>query len=437
MRGKKRSRQLRVALAIVTVLLFATTSWANDEKVLHSFGRGTDGGNPTAGLIFDADGNLYGTTAYGGIHGNNCAYGCGTVFELSPGEDGGWTEKVLHSFNGTDGTMPGASLVFDAAGNLYGTTSGGGTYAPFGTVFELSPNGRGGWTEKVLHNFDNGTDGAFPDGLIWDAAGNLYGTASGGGIHPDGGTAFELSPNEDGSWTETVLHSFGGGTDGVNPAAGLIFDAAGNLYGTTSSGGIHCVPFGCGTVFELSPREDGGWTETVLHSFGLGTDGTYPHARPVFDAAGNLYGTTSSGGIHGCIGGSNSCGTLFELSPKEGRGWTETVLHNFGNGTDGFSPAGNLILDAVGNLYGITQYGGIHTCDYQPVCGTVFELSPREDGGWTETVLHSFGRGNDGQAPNGSLIWDAAGNLYGTTIAGGIHDNCAYGTCGTVFEIMH
>ncbi len=387
------------------------------ETVLHSFGNGTDGQNPYAGgLIFNAAGYLYGTTQLGGIH------GLGTVFELSPNGSGGYTETVLHSFgNGTDGQYPYASLIFDGAGNLYGTTWVGGIHG-YGTVFELSPREGGGYTETVLHSFGNPAtqDGQNPyTGLIFDAAGNLYGTTYYGGIH-GGGTVFELSPREGGGWTETVLHSFGNGTDGQNPVANLIFDGAGNLYGTTWVGGIH----GYGTVFELSPREGGGYTETVLHSFGNGTDGSKPVAGMIFDGAGNLYGTTSYGGIHDtCPEG--TCGTVFELSPRQGGGWTETVLHSFGNGTDGQNPyTGGLIFDAAGNLYGTTYGGGIYGE------GTVFEMTPREGGGYTETVLHSFGNGTDGQSPEAGLIFDGAGNLYGTTLVGGIHGD------GTVFEIM-
>ncbi len=239
---------------------WAATNWK--EKVLHSFcsqPNCADGDYPTAGLIFDAAGNLYGTTYAGGAYG---AYGPGTVFELTPAAGGGWTEKVLHSFDNdcTDGASPYASLIFDAAGNLYGTTSrrrllpacdaGEGC----GTVFELTPTAGGGWTEKVLHSFGNGTDGANPDcDLIFDAAGNLYGTTIYGGTYSYG-TVFELTPAGGGNWTEKVLHNFNrNGTDGICPYAGLIFDAAGNLYGTTSLGGT----FGVGTVFELTPKRAG------------------------------------------------------------------------------------------------------------------------------------------------------------------------------------
>ncbi len=407
MRGKKFSIGLGTALTIFTMTLLVTSTWAaTHESVSHSFNNnGTDGANPYASLAVDGAGNFYGTTVEGGIH------NLGTVFELSPREGGGWTERVLHSFgHGTDGTGPYANLVIDAAGNLYGTTQLGGIHNS-GTVFELSPEEGGGWTETVLHSFnDNGVDGSYPlAGLIFDAAGNLYGMTQQGGMSScDGkncGTVFELSPRQGGGWTETVLHNFNNnGRDGVNPQAGLIIDDAGNLYGTTYRGGIH----NSGTAFELSPQQGGSWTETVLHSFGHGSDGITPDANLTIDAAGNLYGTTYNGGIHGR-------GIAFELTPREGGGWTETVLHSFGNGSDGANPYAGLIIDANGNLYGTTLAGGIHTA------GTAFELSPRQGGGWTETILHSFGNGTDGNSPYAGLIFDAAGNLYGTTLEGGIH----------------
>ena len=206
-------------------------------------------------------------------------HGYGTVFELTPNGDGSWTESVLHSFYYSDGFGPEVGLIFDAAGNLYGTTLGGGALQR-GTVFKLTPNGDGSWTESVLHSF-NGSDGNWPRGLIFDAAGNLYGTTYLGGAR-NVGTVFEFTPNGDGSWTKTVLHSFRGGSDGANPMAGLIFDAAGNLYGTTIWGGGGVCPNGCGTVFKLRPTLSGTWRFGVLHKF-MGTPGAYPYAGLVFD----------------------------------------------------------------------------------------------------------------------------------------------------------
>ena len=317
---------------------------------------------------------------------------------------------MLHSFNGTDGAWPQTSLIFDAAGNLYGTTHHGGVSGQ-GTVFELTPTGGGGWTEKVLYNFGKGTDGAAPEaGLIFDAAGNLYGTTTFGVSHDRYGTVFELSPTAGGNWTEKVLHSFGSGADGTYPMAGLVFDTSGNLYGTCSQGGAYG---GWGIVFQLTPQAGGGWGEQVLHNFSDYSDGSTPYAGLIIDVSGNLYGTTSSGGDY-------YEGTVFELSHTAGGGWTHQVLHSF-NYTDGGTPQAGLTFDAAGNLYG-TAGGGYYGY------GTVFELTPTAGGGWTEQVLHSF-NGTDGAGPQAGLIFDADGNLYGTTAGGGTYND------GTVFEL--
>jgi uncharacterized repeat protein (TIGR03803 family) len=232
-----------------------------------------------------------------------------------PKAGGGWTEKILHNFNSNvnDGREPYAGLIFDKARNLYGTTFNGGAYGN-GTVFKLKPNADGSWTESVLHSFNsNGTDGTNSyAGLIFDKARNLYGTTFNGGAYGNG-TVFKLKPNADGSWTESVLHSFNpNGTDGTNPHAGLIFDTSGNLYGTT----VVAAPE-YGAVFELMPKAGGRWTEKVLHTFNQ-KDGAEPYAGLVFDGSGNLYGTTYQGGADGA-------GTVFELTPTAGGSWTETM----------------------------------------------------------------------------------------------------------------
>ncbi len=404
MRGKTVPIGLMATLAIFAAILFVTsTGAAAEEKVLHSFNsNGTDGIHPQALLIFDAAGNLYGTTSQGG------SSSAGMVFELTPAGGGTWTEKVLYSFHGgADGSSPRAGLIFDAAGNLYGTTYNGGTNFA-GTVFELTPAGGGTWTEKVLLSFGNDVDGSNPQGeLIFDGAGNLYATTKNGGGPNDAGTVFELTPAGGGTWTEKVLYSFSGGADGSDPFGGLIFDAAGNLYGTTYQGGSSRV----GTAFELTPAAGGTWTEHVLHNFGTGTDGSGPQAGLTFDGAGNLYGTTNGGGTY-------NHGTVFELMPAGGGNWTESVAHSFGNGTDGAAPAAGLLLDGAGNLYGTTYSGGSYGG------GTVFRLNAQG-----LVLLHSFS-GTDGANPVAGLVLDAAGNLYGTTYSGG--DFVSY---GTVFEI--
>lgn len=412
MLSKKRSLGLAVvsAMFVMATLMTVTGAAAQTEKVLHSFNNtGVGGDSPQAGLIFDSSGNLYGTTGAGST------YNDGTVFELSPTSLAGWSEKVLHIFGSSsqDGTGTFAGVIFDSAGNLYGVAASGGLYG-YGDVYELSPNATGGWTEKILHNFNqNGTDGTDPfGGLILDASGNLYGTTDVGGVHGFG-IAFELSPSGAASWTETILHQFdNNGVDGLNPEGGLIMDASGNLYGTTTFGGTNrnCNGSACGTVFQLTPGSGGSWTETILHDFGNGIDGRMPQAGLVLDSSGNLYGTTSYGGTH------NNSGTVYEVSPAAGGGWTEKVLHSFGGSPiDGIDPVDTLIFDSAGNLYGTTSAGGAYGF------GTAFELSPPTSAGWTEKMLHSFGNGKDGQYLAGGLVFDTSGNLYGTTIAGGAY----------------
>jgi uncharacterized repeat protein (TIGR03803 family) len=282
--------------------------------------------------------------------------------------------------------------------------------------------------QTVLYNFGNDMDGVEPGGgLIMDSAGNLYGVTSEGGFNSclfGCGTAFELSPKPGGGWTETVLHDFGGGSnDGILPVGGLVMDRRGNLFGVTVQGGLQ----GDGTVFELSPDGSGDWTETVLYNFG--TNSAFPSGGLTMDAAGNLYGTAEYGGSYGW-------GTVFELSPSLGGNWSETTLHSFGSGNDGTGPLGSLIMDAAGNLYGTTYAGGEGEgfCRGSG-CGTAFEVSPGVSG-WTETVLHSF-NGEDGTAIWAGLVMDAAGNLYGTALQGGdlTGENCAPFGCGTVFEL--
>jgi uncharacterized repeat protein (TIGR03803 family) len=405
-----------------------TDASAQTLTTLYSFpGAPGDGGELDGGLIADAAGNLYGTT-FGGGSGN----GYGTIFKLTPAG----TESVLHSFTGVDGAGPGSTLIADAAGNLYGTTTYGGLN--YGTVFKLTLNSDGTYSHSVLHNFTGyPSDGAAPHGLIADAAGNLYGiTTAGGGSACGGlgcGTVFKLTPNLDGTYTETVLHSFigsgdwYGGSDGQYPFGGPTADAAGNLYGTTFyGGGSGCDGYGCGTVFKLTPNLDGTYSENVLYSFTGGRDGSGPTAGLLADVAGNLYGTTAEGGgsSRDCLTG---CGTVFKLTPNLGGTYSESVLHIFVGGSDGQTPYAGLIADAVGNLYGTTYAGGnieVGEPGCGGWCGTVFMLTPKG----TLTVLHRF-TFSDGANPLAGLMADAAGNLYGTTTLGG---NNNY---GTVFKL--
>lgn len=407
-----------------------TASTTSPFVTLYSFTGGADGGQPEAGLIQDAEGNLYGTTKVGG------AANLGVVFKLDPVGK----QTVLYSFaGGSDGAYPLAGLVLDSDGNLYGTTfeggagpcnskpnSRGGAPKTCGTVFKLDTFG----TESVLLSFTGEPDGANPSaGLVFDPSGNLFGTTSNGGAS-NFGTVFKLDP----FGKESVLYSFTGGADGEIPDAGLILDAAGNLYGTTFRGGTS----GLGTVFEL----DTTGRETVLYSFmGDPTDGANPAAGLVWDATGNLYGTTGAGGDLCYIIGSTPptpstfiyCGIAFKLDTTG----KETVLHKFTGPPDGAIPHAGLILDAAGNLYGTTYEGGTGGCfidaGYGPEylgCGSVFKLDPNGN----ETVLFSFsGAAGTDWGPQTSLTLDPTGNLFGTTSQGG--GGCGGLGCGGLFQL--
>ena len=317
------------------------------ETSIHTF-TGDDGGYPLAELIADSAGNLYGTTYLGGKH------IAGTVFKVAP--DG--TTTVLHHFKGSDGARPFAGLIFDRRGNRFGTTSRGGANGD-GTIFEITRRGK----EKVLYSFTGGSDGVSPIGtLLRDSAGNLYGTATNGGTDCDGtgqgcGIVFKLAP--DGN--ETVLYRFEGGNHGAHPAAGLVMDKSGALYGTTNNGGVDCDSSGdtCGTAFKV----DAAGNETGLHTFTGGSDGAYPKSRLLIDSNGNLFGTTAAGGAGG---GECGCGVVFELTSKG----AEKILHTFISG-DGHGPFAGLIQDPLGNFYGTTDVGGTYSW------GTVFKVRHR------------------------------------------------------------
>ena len=416
----------------------AASSSAQTENVIHRFTRTTtDGGTPASGLIADMTGNLYGTTAWGG------AFDQGTVFKLSPPAvaGGAWTQTILYSFTGgTDGARPQGQLVFDKTGNLYGTTVyGGDPDLGEGVVFELSPPAISGdaWTETVLWAFGSGIgmDGAFATGnLVFDASGNLYGATSGGGAasidcgESNCGTVFQLKPptTPGGAWTESDIYNFFsvGTTDGISPT-GILLNAGGVLYGTTNGGGTS----GLGTMFKLTPpaTSGGSWTEKVLFSFSGGTSGSFP-TSVVQGKKGVLYGATS-------FGGTSNLGTVFALNPPTpGTGWTESVLYNFAGGAgDGALPGAGLAIDAAGNLYGTTTAGGSTACGRSNGCGTVFELKPPaiSGGAWTESVLHSFTGGRDGFLPSFSPVLQQRGLLFGTTLGGGTTADY-----GVVYRVM-
>jgi hypothetical protein len=398
--------------------VFLNIAHASTEKVLYAFNT-TDGYYPTSGVIFDKAGNLYGTAFYGGNTAcGGTGNGCGIVFKLTPAGNGEWTESVIYAFTGeSDGSHPYSPLIFDQAGNLYGTTYGaygGGGGTGSGTAYRLSPNQDGSWSFSLLHTFGEGKDGVRPNGpLAFDAAGNLYGETFTGGTS-DLGTVFELSSGSGGTWKETVVHSFAGGKDGQYPSAGVaVF--GGNVFGSTESGGISNCNSGCGVIFELSPNGSGGWKESFPRRFtGSTRDGYEPYAL-TFDSAGNLYGSASGGNPACGVGG---CGLVYRITEKPNGVWTFTALHYF-NGVDGFEP-GALVFGPDGNAYGDTYSGG-------PVgVGVVFGLDPAAS--WAETVLYDFGGGSDGGEPVSPLVTDSAGNLYGTGVDGG-------NGVGVVFEV--
>jgi uncharacterized repeat protein (TIGR03803 family) len=385
------ARLLFFALGIVTVaIMTASRVPAQTFHVVHNFTGGHDGGDPLNGFTADPAGNLYGTASTGGASNN------GVVFKINV--KGG--ETVLHGFKGgKDGSGPQGFLVRDTAGNLYGTTTAGGTYG-WGTVFEIT-----GTKETVLYSFGGNGDGASPQaGLTMDTAGNLYGTTSAGGSKGNG-TVFTLVPS-DGSWTESVLYSFGTGTDGQVPVGGVSLDAAGNVYGTASAGGS----YGYGTVFQLVKAA--GWTESILHNFQNANDGAVPYAGLIADQSGNFYGAATEGGANGG-------GTIYELTPSKGS-WKFSVVYS----VPGWGISGsfrNVVIDASGNLYGTTH------CDGNNNAGTVYELTP-SGGTWTYNLLYTFTGGTDGLYSFSNLVLNQ-GKLYGTTKYGGSKNN------GVIFAV--
>jgi uncharacterized repeat protein (TIGR03803 family) len=398
----RRATTAALAMALALMLMVVTTQSAQAQQgtldVLHPFTGGADGALPFAGLTMDRAGNLYGTANVGGSAGS----GHGTVFKLKR-SGSGWTFGVLYAFTGNlDGGGPEARVIFGPNGNLYGTTTGGGP-DNHGVVFRLSPPASFcrsiscPWTETVLYRFTGGADGGSPEtgDVVFDQAGNLYGTTAVGGSSSQG-VAYKLTPAH-GLWTESVLYNFGGSA-GAYPYSGMIFDSAGNLYGTTTRGGE-----GYGTVYELTPSGSG-WVEQTLYTFqGLG-DGGYPYGGLIFDQSGNLYGTTTY------------YGTVFKLTPSQGE-WTKTILYTF---TGNAGPNGTLTMDAAGNLFGITGQND------PTVDGEVFELTA--SGGYID--LYDFQAGADGAFPQGSVVLDASDNVYGTAELGGANGK------GTVWEVI-
>lgn len=324
--------------------IFQVTT-AGVHTVLYNFTGGADGGEPYKGVTLDAQGNLYGTAVTGG--GGSCEGGCGTVFKLAK-SGGTWDFSVIHTFTGgKDGSGPGAPVAIDKFGNIYGMTPTGGNFG-VGTIYLLKL-GTNGWTFKVIHTFTGGADGLGGSAgrVIFNRSGHVFGVATVGGRNGFG-VAFELTPTSVGEWKFTSLYDFKDSPDGALPYGGLVADAAGHLYGTTYYAGRHDV----GTVYELA-HGAGGWTEHVLYSFKGGSDGGSPISTLVADAAGNLYGTTSEGGATGC-----ECGTVFKLSKGSSGAWTETVVYRFQGSPDAGFAYNGLVSDSKGSFYGATVHGG-------------------------------------------------------------------------------
>jgi len=394
-------------LAIVSILILLGVAQAGPkETILHSFAGGTDGAEPIGGLVSGPNGHLYGTTSGGGN--GACQGGCGTVFELSPNGDGTWTETQLYSFaSEDDGAFPNTGVVFDQAGNLYGATIYGGTNDD-GTVFRLTPPAKPGtaWAHTVLYNFVGDVDGEYCLGnLTLDPAGNLYGAALFGGLY-GAGTIFQLVPSQQGqAWTLNVLHAFQGTNDGLDPFGAVVLDSRGAVYGTTYSG----------TVFRLQPPPPGqtAWSLHVLYRLdSIAAVGPLLVRHPIA-----LYGTTA-------LGGATNDGTIFQLTPpnQPGASWNATTLYEFKGGADGWYPLNGLVADRSGQLYGVTASGGAFDS------GTVFRLSPGQGGSWTKTTLYQFKGGRDASGPGAGVILGQRA-LFGTTSSGGLSN------LGTVFQL--
>jgi len=393
------SRALRLLSWIILLLVTAPFLCSSTETTFHNFAGGLDGSDPVADLLYDpTTGMVYGTTKTGGA-GPNCAAGCGTVFSI---HSNGTGYTVIHRFAGgtTDGAFPQAGLTIDAAGNLYGTTSNGGTHH-IGTVFKLTALGGGKFRESILHSFA-GSDGAQPlSRLALNASGILYGTTFAGGAHGLG-TVFAVKP----SGTESVLFSFAGG-NGSHPRAGAVLDANGDLWGTTAAGGAANL----GVAFRLTFNGNV-WSESFLHSFS-GPDGAHPYAALTLDAAGDVFGTTRAGGSPACAFTAAGCGVVFEFQPS-GNGFTEDTIYAFTGTADGAAPVADvtLALDIVGNqyLYGTASEAGVigGTCPAAG-CGTLFELcgigsSCQGSQTWTEYTLFDFVGRNGGRTPAGGML---------------------------------
>ena len=380
----------------------AVGAGASTTEVIYSFLGDEDGEYADTDLDIDRAGNLYGTTVLGGD------FASGTVFQLSP-VAGSWVHTVVHSFtSGADGAQPYKGVTVDPAGNLYGTTVAGGSGScegGCGVAYKLANSG-GTWTETVLHAFSGGSDGSGPGArLTIDKKGDLYGMAPTGGDYGSG-TIYQLHQTSNGNWRFRVIHAFTGGADGSSGSAGRMVVRGGHLYGAATTGGT----YGSGTVFELTPTSAGEWNFRVIYSFRGQPDGVFPYGGVLFDSAGNLNGTTY-------YGGANDLGTVYQLTPTVSGEWTEQVLYSFGGANDGNSSISNLVLDPAGNFYGTTSEGGSGQ-------GTIFQLTHRSTR-WVEQIVHQFSGPPDGGFPYTGMVPGLAGEFYGATVHGGASDDGA------------
>ena len=414
--GRSVCRMFVVSLALTLALAIGPSATAQTFRVIHTFSGSGDGSTPNATMVTDQAGNLYGTTSYGGAQSGFA--GSGIVFKLVQ-RNSSWVLTSLYTFQGgSDGAYPGAPVVIAPNGTLYGTTSlGGNPGCPAGkgcgTVYQLRPQSTVcrsilcPWTKTVLYSFSGGTDGANPayGQLLLDPSGNIYGTTGGGG-DVGSGVVYELT-HSSGGWQQSVLHSFGGMGDGLQPQSGVVFDSQLNLYGTTVEGGSQ----GNGTVYELT-RSGSAWVISKQHD--LANEGNSPYAGVVLDQLGNVYGATF-------FGGPGNGGTIFQLVTSGDR-WNSNILAVFSPlGGQGVGVPSSLTMDAAGNLYGTTETDGAHGF------GSVFKLVP-QNGSWVLTTLYDFAGGSDGCTPGGGVTLAPSGNLYGTT------QGCGTGY-GVVWEI--
>jgi uncharacterized repeat protein (TIGR03803 family) len=393
--------------AVIAMLLVTSNLWAQyTETGVYEFHRPYGAG--AYSLVADSAGNYYGVTTGGGN--SSCPpLGCGVIFKISY-SGGEWKETVLHEFTGgTDGNGP-LSITRDSAGNIYGISEFGGVNGS-GVVFKMTPRPSGGYRFVVLHSFpENSSDGLYPSSLLLDAKGNVYGATTSDSAGDCGtygcGLIFRLSPTTSGTWSESILYHFSGTPDGMGPYGNMVFDGTGTIYGTTSSGGTvgDGNNYGCGTVYQLN-YSSGSWHESIVYAFNF-TNGESPQSL-IQDAGGNLYGVTVFGGIKNnyCNYG---CGTVFELSPSSG-GWTASSYQLSNSTSDGQEP--NAVITNGGNLYAAVAFSG------QGPEGVIIELSPGS-GGWSETPLFVFNDPTGGGDPT-SILMDASGNIFGTTLTGG------------------